>query len=435
MNLVFDFILRKIEDGGFRYFYAHENNTLLDRSKLLCTHDDLAKLKDVLNKTDVIESCSREKMNTKWRFHKLTNLTVFAALLKDVPMGCENAVLPEPLLRNGTINCLTYEENRRQPYNDNLCLFRALDLHLHGTQRLEEETSKLFNLFMNKMDGLSPNQFEGVHMNDIPTVEDLLTLNILPYDIDIVDGNIVGELARRSVQKYENTVRLLRHNNHICYVSNIDAVFQAFRCPNCDTFFNRTFNLERHLTKCSERVKNVYPRNVYQIRETLFDKLDSFGNKYTSEQKLFKNLAIFDFESICVQEETFRDTNTTTWIAKHVPISVSISLNLVEEPIFLCNSDPHHLVASFIGALENLASQSKAKMKNLFHDIKTTIKIKLGSILEKLTERLNRREQAKLDDCVNEICASTQLLQIQKNQLIDLQVSLKRYCNVLPVLV
>ena len=200
-------------------------------------------------------------------------------------------------------------------------------------------------------------------MNDIPIVEDLLALNILLYDIDIVDGNIIGELARRSVQKYDNTVRLLRYNNHICYVSNINAVFQPFRCPYCDTFFNRTFILERHLTTCSERVQNIHPRNVYQIRETLFDKLDSFGINYMSEQKLFQNLALIDFESICVQEETFRDTSTTTWIGKHVPISVSISSNLVEEPIFLCNSDPHHLVASFIGANEKLASQSKPKMK------------------------------------------------------------------------
>ena len=122
----------------------------------MSTHDDLAKLKDFLNKTDVIESCSRERMNTKWRFYELTNLIVFAALLKDVPMGCKNAVLPEPLLKNHTINCLTYEENTRQPYNDNLCLFRALALHWHGTQRLEKKTSKLFNLLINKMDGLSP---------------------------------------------------------------------------------------------------------------------------------------------------------------------------------------------------------------------------------------------------------------------------------------
>ena len=47
---------------------------------------------DFLNKIDLIESCSRERKNTKWRFYSLTNLTVFAALLKDVPMGWKDAV-------------------------------------------------------------------------------------------------------------------------------------------------------------------------------------------------------------------------------------------------------------------------------------------------------------------------------------------------------
>ena len=116
---------------------------------------------------------------------------------------------------------------------------------------------------------------------------------------------------------------------------------------------------------------------------------------------------MFNFESTCVQEESYDDTKTTTWIGKHVPISVSISSNLLEEPIFICNSDPHHLVA-FFGAFKYLVSQSKAEMKNLFLDIKTTIKIKLGRILEKLTQRHNRRESARFnmgqDDCDNEIC-------------------------------
>ena len=56
VNLAFGLILKDIEDGGFRYFYAHENKTLLDRSKLVCTHDDLGKLKDFLNETGVVES-------------------------------------------------------------------------------------------------------------------------------------------------------------------------------------------------------------------------------------------------------------------------------------------------------------------------------------------------------------------------------------------
>ena len=60
----------------------------------------------------------------------------------------------------------------------------------------KKKLQKLFNLFINKMDGLNPNQLNGVHMNDIPNVENLLTLNILLNHKDIVDGNIVGELAR-----------------------------------------------------------------------------------------------------------------------------------------------------------------------------------------------------------------------------------------------
>ena len=108
VNLAFGFILKNIEDGGFRYFYAHKNKTLLDWSKLVCTHDDLAKLKDFLNKTDVIESCSREWKNTKRRFYKLTNLTVFAASLKDVPMGARTQSNPNlcSKIRQSTVSRL-----------------------------------------------------------------------------------------------------------------------------------------------------------------------------------------------------------------------------------------------------------------------------------------------------------------------------------------
>ena len=69
VNLAFAFIFKYIEDWGFRYFYAHENNTLLDRSNLVCTRHDMAKLKDYLKKTDVVESCSREMMHTKKAFY------------------------------------------------------------------------------------------------------------------------------------------------------------------------------------------------------------------------------------------------------------------------------------------------------------------------------------------------------------------------------
>ena len=196
LNLALGFILNNIEVGKFRYFYAHENNTLLEQSKLVSSKDDMAKLKEILKKTDVIESCTKERSNTKWRFFKLTNLTIFAALLKDIPMGCKDAVLPESLLRNHPVNCLTFEKITRKPYNDNLCLFRALALHLHGNDSLEEETSKLFNLFLVNSTNPDPSKFQGVCMDDIPSVENIVSINIFIYDIDFIDGAMVGELAR-----------------------------------------------------------------------------------------------------------------------------------------------------------------------------------------------------------------------------------------------
>ena len=97
VKLAFGFFLKNIEDGRFRWFYARENHTLLDRSKLVCTKDDLTKLKDALSKTDVIESCSQKRLNTNWRFYKLTNSTVFAALLKNLRWGCKDAVSVKPV--------------------------------------------------------------------------------------------------------------------------------------------------------------------------------------------------------------------------------------------------------------------------------------------------------------------------------------------------
>ena len=350
VKLAFGFNLKSIENGGFRLFYAHENNTLLDRSKLVCTNNNLANPKDNFNTTDVKESFCRKRLNTKWRFYKFTNLTVFAVLFRDLPLCCKDTVLPKPLLKNqGQLSHFLKEYHifrKEEPYEDSLCLFRALTLHLDRNQKLEEETSKIFNLFVSTMDELSLSQFQGVYMKDIPIIEQLLFLNILLYDFDIVEGNNVGELVWRKLPKYENTVRLLRYNLHLRYVSNINAVIQSFPCPISDTFSNRLTNLEPKLITCSERVKKIHPRNVYQIPEAIIVKLDCFEIKYTTEQKLIGNLATFDFESFCVDEQIFIDTNTTTSIGKHLAISISISSNLVEEPIFFCNSDLHYLVAS-----------------------------------------------------------------------------------------
>ena len=163
-----------------------------------------------------------------WRRKKLKvevpqveKINCVCSLLRDIPLVCRDAVLPEPLLRNCTINCFTFEETTRQPYNLNLCLFRAVASHLHVNQKVEEISSEFSILILGRLDRLSPSQFHGVHMNDIPSNEDLLLLNFVLYVINITEGNIIGELAWHRVQNYENNVGLLIYINHICYLSKI----------------------------------------------------------------------------------------------------------------------------------------------------------------------------------------------------------------------
>ena len=95
VNLALGFILRNVNTDEYRYFYAHEKNTVFAKSHLLCSKGDLVSLQDRTEKMDLLETCAQELENTNWRFALTTNLTIFCALLKTIPMRCIDAVLPE----------------------------------------------------------------------------------------------------------------------------------------------------------------------------------------------------------------------------------------------------------------------------------------------------------------------------------------------------
>ena len=243
----------------------------------------------------------------------------------------------------------------------------------------------MFSAFLHES-GHDAINFRGVSIDHLVFVENAIKHNIFIYDIDMEEGESVGELARRSVEMYEKNINLLRYNNHKCYVDDINTFFKQLRCPSCDTFIQKVGNFNLHIKSCKDRVQHIYPKTVYTLRETLFDKLDGFGISYNDDQKLFINLAIFDFESICVPTEELKDTNTTTWIGKHEPISVSSSYNLIEKPVFLCDKDPKNLIVSFVEALEELANKSETEMQTKFASIQEIINSRVKAVFEKFNE-------------------------------------------------
>ena len=64
-------------------------------------------------------------------------------------------------------------------------------------------------------------------VEDIAAVESFIEADFFFYVIDIVDGSMLDDFARRSVGKYSNAVRPLRYNSQICFVSNINSLFKG----------------------------------------------------------------------------------------------------------------------------------------------------------------------------------------------------------------
>ena len=204
INLALGFLLQNIESNDYRYNYPHENNLLLDRDFLLSNKNDLLNIQNEIEKLDLIERCTQERQNSKWRFTVITNVADFAALLTNIPMGCTDSPLPETLLRNTEVNCLL-SNGHDEPYNDILCLFRAIAIHLFGSVDVELQAIKIFHNFVNAS-GCDPESFTGVSFDQISIIEEQIKQNIFIYDFDIEDGEIIGELVRRSVDDMMKTL-------------------------------------------------------------------------------------------------------------------------------------------------------------------------------------------------------------------------------------
>ena len=195
-------------------------------------------------------------------------------------------------------------------------------------------------------------------------------MNIFLYDFDIQEGEYVGEIARRSIGRFDKTVKLLRFNNHIIHTNDTDSFF---KCPRCDSFFKRSEFLNKHLVRCKDRVKHIYPKNFHELRETLFEQLEGFNLPVSEDKKIFNNPAIFDFESIYVPTEELISGLEKLFS----PIPVSFSPNLIDEPICFYRKDPQNLINDFVSKLELLAEKGKLEMRTKFQDIEVALNERL----------------------------------------------------------
>ena len=170
INISLGFVLRNIESDYCRYYYAHENSLSFNRSQLLSNEKDLDNVIAKLSLGDFVERATRERPETKWKFAFATNMTVFAAILKETPLGGQNLEIPSRILKNKKIFCLSTNSSNK-PYNNNLCFLRAVAFHLTGRQNLEQQTANFFQQYLEHCE-VDVNEFKGATLETINALDD-----------------------------------------------------------------------------------------------------------------------------------------------------------------------------------------------------------------------------------------------------------------------
>ena len=101
INLSLGIVLLDLVETQFNiYVYPADNNALFQLPLTLGNEEDLDKLKNKIEQKELFDPYVSHRPNSKRKFFTLTNFMVLNFHLTDVPLGCQNALLPQALLRH-----------------------------------------------------------------------------------------------------------------------------------------------------------------------------------------------------------------------------------------------------------------------------------------------------------------------------------------------
>ena len=344
INCSFAFILKEKQSGRLKYYHSSNNccGRYLEEPSLIGNRADFDQFLERIREPDILKWAIAQRPNSDWVCEMATNVTFFINRIVQHPIGCVGIVLPPHIKRKKSIIGLETDGNGR-PYIDNLCLFRCLGLHLGRdvTTLYEEYTDQPVDTF------------EGVTIDELHKVEATFDVNVCVYKL-VPTGNekTKAEIVRRSLCSYVQTMYLNLYETHFSYIKDINMYCHSWRCRNCEQALWKTpYDLHRHERTCTEGIKRVYKGGVYRPPASIFERLDGEGIIVSPVLRYFPYRATFDFECYFDRENIPTNTDHVEWIARHVPLSVSVASNVPGyEPAqcYITDGDSDKLVADMM---------------------------------------------------------------------------------------
>ena len=370
INCSFAFILKNKTTNRLKYYHSSNNccGRLLEEPSLITNRDDFESFLERIREPDILQWAVAQRPNSDWVCEHVTNATFFLNRIVQHPIGCVGVTLPDYVKNNKAIVGLTKDEHG-VTYNDNLCLFRCLALHLG------REAAALYAEYTDTL----VHDFAGVTLDDLHKVESKFETNVVVYQlVEIDNGKTMAELVRRSPAQYQETMYVNLHESHYSYIQDIGKYCHSYRCRKCgDSLWKRPWELHRHERTCEAGVNRKYKGGVYHPPPSVFERLDDEGVVVSPVLRYFPYRATFVFECYFSDERLPVNSDKLQWSARHVPLSVSVASNVPGyEPAlcFVTDGDADKLVGCMITRLNTISDAAYESLLPLYADVLEELK-------------------------------------------------------------
>ena len=372
VNLSFGFILKQKVTGRLRYYHSSNNccGRYMEEPALITNRADFESFQERIQEPDLLNWAVSQRPNSDWICEMVTNVTFFVNKILQHPIGCVDVVLPDYVKRNKAIVGLVKDHYRNATYNDNLCLFRCLALHLG------REAAALYAEYTNT----PVHAFVGVTLEDLSKIEATFDVNVVVYKLDeITDGKTTAELVRRSPCQYIETMYLNLYEAHFSYIKDIRMYSHSYKCSKCEqALWESSWELHRHERTCEAGVNQIYKGGVYRPPASIFERLDDEGIIVSPVLRYFPYRATFDFECYFSDERLPVNSDKLQWSARHVPLSVSVASNVPGyEPAlcFVTDGDADKLVGCMITRLNTISDAAFESLKPSYESVLDKLKM------------------------------------------------------------
>ena len=372
VNASYGFVLKEKQSGRLRYYHSSSNccGRLLEEPSLIANRDDFDRFLARIAESDILQWAITQRPNSDWVCEHVTNVTFFINRIAQHPIGCVGVALPDYVKRNKAIVGLE-KDGHGVIYRDNLCLFRCLALHQGcDVRRLEVTVATLYT----KYTDTPVRDFAGVTLDELDEVETTFKTNVVVYKLEeIGDGKTTSELVWRSTDQYPDTMYVNIFEIHFSYIKDINMYSRSWRCRNCEqALWKSSWELYRHERTCEAGVNRIYKGGGYRPPSSVFERLDDEGIVVGDSLRFYPYRATFDFESFFTGDTLPADTDHVQWVARHIPLSVSVASNVPGyEPAlcFVTDGDADKLVGSMMTRLNTTSDAAFASLLPLYADV------------------------------------------------------------------